>query len=266
MIAQRVPSHEDLQAYAEALAAQMSSLTAGQQRLESSVNAARVNIEKISAEQASLDGTLQDNTSVVVSTMGLIEQFQRALNAEIGDLAQVCEGTITSIEAMTTEQASLREAAGSRNDELVGQIAAFSDDEKASLAAFGEDLRQATTSVEAIAHKQDSIENAVSGTYQESLHRLDAITEGQQLWVRKLDANEAQVNAMVANIGGLQQQVAAVLEMLNTCVQGLTDVLDSNNKHELKLEDTVNQNLTTAAELIYQIKANRASLQLQCEQ
>jgi len=161
--------------------------------------------------------------------------------------------------------ASLREIAGSRNDELAGQIAAFSDDEKAALATFGEDLRQATTSVEAIAHKQDNIENAVSGTRQESLSKLDAITEGQELWARKLEANEAQVNAMVADIGGLQQQIAAVLEMLNTCVQGLTDVLDSNNKHELKLEDTVNQNLTTIAELISQVKANRACLEDQVQ-
>ena len=66
---------------------------------------------------------------------------------------------------------------------------------------------------------------------------------------------------MVANIGNLQEQVAAVLEMLNTCVQGLTDVLDSNNKHQFKLEDTINQNLTTIAELIPQIKANRACLE-----
>ncbi|UCE50127.1 MAG: hypothetical protein JSW47_08190 [Phycisphaerales bacterium] len=262
-IARRVASHEDLQAYAEVLAAQMSSLAAAEERLESSVNAARVNIEKICAEQVSLDRTLQDNTTTVATTMGRIEQFQQTLQAEIGDLAQVCQRTVASIEAMTAEQASLREIAGSKNDELTGQIAAFSEDQKAALAAFGEDLKQAATSVESIAHNQNNIENAVSGTCQESLSKLDAITDSQERWGRQLEANEAQVNAMVADIDKLQQQVAAVLEMLNTCVQGLTDVLDSNNKHQFKLEDTINQNLTTIAELISQVKANRACLEAQ---
>ena len=261
MIVQRVAIRESFQAHAEALEAQMSGLTAAQERLESSLNTTKVNIERISAEQTSLNGTLQDNAGTVATTMGLIEQFQHTLQDEISNLAQVNQRMITSIEAMTVEQASLRETTGTKNDELTGQIAAFSEDQKAALAAFGEDLQQAATGVASIARDQDHIEKAVSATCRESLGKLDAITNGREHWGRQLEANEAQVNTMVTNIGNLQEQVAAVLEMLNTCVQGLTDVLDSNNKHQFKLEDTVNQNLTTIAQLISQIKANRACLE-----
>jgi Mg2+ and Co2+ transporter CorA len=193
--------------------------------------------------------------------MGQIETFQQALQAEIGNLAQAGQRTIASIDAMSFEQASLREIAGGKNDELTGQIAAFSEDQKAALAAFGEDLQQAATDVASIARNQDHIENAVSSTCQESLAKLDAITDGQGHRGRQLDANEARANEMLANIGKLQQQVGAVLEMLNTCTQSLTDVLDSNNEQQFKLEGTVNQDLTAIADLISQIQANRASLE-----
>jgi len=66
---------------------------------------------------------------------------------------------------------------------------------------------------------------------------------------------------MVANIGNLQKQVAAVLAMLNTCVQSLTELLDSDNKHQVKLEGTINQNLTAIADLVSQIQGNRTCLQ-----
>ena len=66
---------------------------------------------------------------------------------------------------------------------------------------------------------------------------------------------------MVTNIGNLQRQVGAVLEMLNTCTRSLTEVLDSNNDQQDKLEGTINQNLTAIADLISQIQANRASLE-----
>jgi DNA repair exonuclease SbcCD ATPase subunit len=261
IVAQRVASHESFQAHAEAIEAQMSGLGAAQERLESSVNAAKVNLEKITEEQASLHGTLQDNTSTVATTMGLIEQFQQTLQGEIGNLAQASRRTIASIEEMTVEQASLREIAGRKNDELTGQIAAFSEDQKAALAAFGDDLQQTATDMASIARNQDHIEDAVSSTCQESLSKLDAITDDQEHRGRQLEANEARANEMVANIGKLQQQVAAVLEMLNTCTQSLTDVLDSNNEQQFKLEDTINQNLTAIADLISQIQANRASLE-----
>jgi len=126
---QQVASRESFQAHAEALEAQMSGLTAAQERLESSLNTTKVNIDRISAEQTSLNGTLQDNTGTVATTMGLIEQFQHTLQDETSNLAQVSQRMITSVEAMTVEQASLRETTGTKNDELTGQIAAFSEDQ-----------------------------------------------------------------------------------------------------------------------------------------
>ncbi|MHC4168744.1 MAG: hypothetical protein ACYSWQ_17475 [Planctomycetota bacterium] len=114
-VTRRVASRESFQAHAEAIEAQMSGIAAAQERLEGNVNTAKVNIEKISAEQASINGTLQDNTSTVAATMGLIEQFQQTLQGEIGSLAQASRRTIASIEEMTVEQASLREIAGRKN-------------------------------------------------------------------------------------------------------------------------------------------------------
>ncbi|MHC4168745.1 MAG: hypothetical protein ACYSWQ_17480 [Planctomycetota bacterium] len=49
--------------------------------------------------------------------------------------------------------------------------------------------------------------------------------------------------------------------MLNICTQSLTDVLDSNDEQQSRLEGTINQNVTAIAELISQIQANRASLE-----
>jgi chromosome segregation ATPase len=260
-VTRRVASRESFQAHAEAIEAQMSGIAAAQERLEGNVNTAKVNIEKISAEQASINGTLQDNTSTVAATMGLIEQFQQPLQGEIGSLAQASRRTIASIEEMTVEQASLREIAGRKNDELTGQIAAFSEDQKAALAAFGDDLQQTATDMASVARDQDHIENAVSSACQESLAKLDAITDDQEHRSRQLDANETRANEMLANIGNLQQQVGAVLEMLNICTQSLTDVLDSNDEQQSRLEGTINQNVTAIAELISQIQANRASLE-----
>ena len=260
-VAQRVASRESFQAHAEAIEARMSGIAAAQERLENSVNTAKVNIEKVTDEQASLNGTLQDNTGKVAATMGLIEQFQQTLQDEIGNLSQASRRTTASIEAMTAEQASLKEIASGNNDELAGKIAAVSEDQRSALAAFGEDLHQAATDMASIARDQDHIENALTGTCQESLSRLDAITDGQEHWGRTLDADEANASQMLASIGNLQQQVAAVLDMLNTCVQSLTDVLDSNNEQQSRLEGTINQNLSAIAELISQIQANRAGLE-----
>jgi len=181
------------------LEAQMSGLTAAQGRLESSVNAAKVNIERISAEQASLNGTLQDNTCTAAATMGLIEQFQQTLQGEISNLAQASQRIIASTEAMTVEQASLREIAGSKNDELTGQIAAFSEDQKAALAAFGEDLQQAATGVASIARDQDHIENAVSATCQESLGKLRNIGAASLMPMRNRSMRWWQTSAICRN-------------------------------------------------------------------
>jgi len=255
--AQQVASRESFQAHAESLDAQMSSLAAAQEQLESKLDTAAISLTKITDEQASLGGTLRDNTSTLTQKMQITEQFQQTFQAQVGNVAQASQQMTASIEAIIVEQSSLREMTGTNNDELTGQIIALSENQKAALVTLGENLQQAATGVGSIAGRQNNIENAINANRQESLDKLATITHTQEHWGHQLDTTEAQVDTMVATISKLQEQVTAILAMLNTCIQSMTDILDSDNKHQVQLEGAINQNLTAITDLVSQIQGNR---------
>jgi len=186
-----------------------------------------------------------------------IEQFQQTFQAQVGNVAQASQQMMASIEAIIVEQSSLREMTGTKNDELTGQIIALSENQKAALATLGENLQQAATGVGSIAGRQDNIENAINANRQESLDKLATITHTQEHWGHQLDTTEAQVHTTMETISKLQEQVTAILAMLNTCIQSMTDILDSDNKHQVQLEGAINQNLTAITDLVSQIQGNR---------
>ena len=255
--AQQVASRELFHAHAEALDAQMSSLAAAQEQLDSKLNTAAISLTKITDEQASLGGTLRDNTCTLTQKMQVIEQFQQTFQAEVSNVTQASQQMMASIEAMAVEQSSLREMTGTKNDELAGQIIALSENQKAALVTLNENLQQAAAGVGSIAGRQDNIENAINANRQESLGKLVTITHTQEHWGQQLDTTEAQVHMTMETISRLQEQVTAILAMLNTCIQSVTDLLDSDNKHQVQLEETINQNLTAITGLVSQIQGNR---------
>ena len=255
--AQQVASRESFQAHAEALDAQISSLAAAQEQLDSKLNTAAISLTKITDEQASLGGTLRDNACTLTQKMQIIEQFQQTSQAQVSNVAEANQQMIASIEAMIVEQSSLREMTGTKNDELTRQIVALSENQKAALATLGENLQQAATGVGSIAGRQDNIENTINANRQESLDKLATITHTQEHWGHQLDTTEAQVHTTVETISKLQEQVTAILAMLNTCTQSLTDLLDADNKHQVQLEGTINQNLTAITDLVSQIQEDR---------
>ena len=246
-----------VQEQSELLGDRMSSLAAIQEQLDSKLNTAVISLTKITDEQASLGGTLRDNACTLTQKMQIIEQFQQTSQAQVSNVAEANQQMIASIEAMIVEQSSLREMTGTKNDELTRQIVALSENQKAALATLGENLQQAATGVGSIAGRQDNIENTINANRQESLDKLATITHTQEHWGHQLDTTEAQVHTTVETISKLQEQVTAILAMLNTCTQSLTDLLDADNKHQVQLEGTINQNLTAITDLVSQIQEDR---------
>ena len=144
--AQQVASRESFQAHAEALDAQMSGLAAAQEQLESKLNTAAISLTKITEEQASLGGTLRDNTCTLTQKMEVIEQFQQTFRAEVSNVARASQQMMASIEAIIVEQTFLRDKITVTDDQesMRGAMREQNEllcDRMSDLAAMQEQLR-----------------------------------------------------------------------------------------------------------------------------
>jgi len=176
--AHQVASRESFQAHSEALDAQISGLAAAQEQLESKLNTAAISLTKITEEQASLGGALQDNTCTLTEKMEVIEKSQQTFWAEVSNVAQASQQMMASIEAMIVEQTSLREKTTVTADNQESLRSTVQDqsellcDRMSDLVAIQEQLRgnvdglreltqMVAGNVTNIAHEQETLHETV---------------------------------------------------------------------------------------------------------
>jgi hypothetical protein len=209
---------------------------------------------------------LRDIAADLTGQLSALSAEQKSLQTNISTVGEKTTKIADEIVSVIADHKALGETLKTGNEALTNQIEALSKEKKAALAALNEAIQQAAMDVASVVSKQGDIINAVNANRDESLEKLAAISRNQEQWGRQFDVAQAQVHTMVADISRLQEEVATVQAMLNTCTQNLADLLDSENEQKIEFVEKINQNLTAIANSVSQIQESQVSTQIELQQ
>jgi chromosome segregation ATPase len=107
---------------------------------------------------------------------------------------------------------------------------------------------------------QGRIEQAVETNRQQLATRLTEIAQGQQQWLARFDAAEAKVDTMTASITAFEQRVAKLQGTLQTSLENLSTLLDTESQQRVQFQDSVRQDMQSVTDSIAQLREIQAGL------
>jgi len=237
--------------------------------LTATISQTALDIVAFDTRQAALQQAVRIGMTDLGARMGDAAGNQQQTQNGLDVLTATAGQTQLDIINMAAQQDTLHQAVQSHDAAAGGQMTRLADRQQqiqSSLDTVTSTTGQAALDVGTLNGNQTRMEQALQAGRDELITRLAEIAQGQQNWLQRFDAAQANVDTMAKGIVALEQQVARLQGTLQTSIQELTSHLDTEGQQRLQLEAKVSQDIQAVIESISQLRQTQTSLQEQMTQ
>ena len=255
--------NQDTAASLADVAAAQGQIQGGLDTLTATTTQTALDVITLDENQASVAKAVQaGNASTATSLTEVAQrqgQMQNGLDTVTATTTQVALDVITLSENQTrqgqTMQANQQEMAST-----LSTVAQNQQQTQASLETISTTTGQVAKDVVTLEDSQAKLQEAVAANRQELATKLAEIAQGQQLWLARFDAAQAQVETMTAGITALEQRVSKLQGTLQTSLDDITTLLDAESQQRVQFEESVRQDMQGVADTISQLRQVQAGL------
>jgi len=261
---------QSTQANHEALVAKLMAAAQGQEQMQGSLDIVTATAGQIGLDIIALDGK-QDSVAQAMQTSR--QEFGPKLTSLAENQQQLASG-LDTLTATTTQvaldvltlddsQSKQAQALKATRQTLTSQIEAVTQGQQqmqSNLDTVTATTSQVALDVITLDDNQDSIKQAVQANRQELATKLTEIAQGQQQWLARFDAAEAKVAAMTDGITALEQRVTKLQGTLQTSLQDLSTLLDTESQQRVQFQDSVRQDMQSVTDSIAQLREIQSGL------
>jgi hypothetical protein len=280
----------DILAASEIQAEQAETMAANQQQLVARLDTTAQNQQQIkgavdtitaTTTQTALDVlTVSDNQAGQAQAMASNQQQLVArLDATTQGQQQIREG-LSTISATTT-QTALDVLAG--NDSQTQQAQSLQADQqaitselstvtqaqqhvRADLDAVAATTAEIVQNVAAVGNNQTKLEQAFETNRQELISKLAEIAHGQQEWLTRFDAAQANIETMATSIASLEQRVVKLQGTLANSLSDINTLLDARQQQQTQFQETVREDVQSMGDSLVQLKDAQTGLEKRLQQ
>jgi len=226
-------------------------------------------VATVRTEQASLHETLKANHEAMKDQVTQLSSGQQQLQGGLDVLTATTGQTALDVISMAAGQDALTQNLQSHNAAVGGRIADLAGSQEQTQSGLDAVLATAgQTALDMIdlSQGQARLTQAVQADRQELAARLTEIVQSQQQWAQRLDAAQANVKAVTANIAAIEQHLTGLQGSLQPSLDGLTSQLGANGQGRAQFEAKMNQDIQVIVDAVAQLRQDQASLTDQMQQ
>ena len=262
--------HKTLQANGQETAVGLSQVTERQGQMQSGLDMLTATTTQTALDVITLDGnqadihkTLQANGQEVAAGLSQVTERQGQMQSGLDTLTATTTQVALDVITLDDNQAQQEKAIQANQQELASTLTAVVQDQeqlKSSLDTVTTTTNQVALDVITLDGNHVKLQQAVQANRQELVTKLAEIAQGQQQWLARFDAAQAQVETMTAGITALEQRVTRLQGTLQTSLDDLSTLLDAESQQQVQFEQSVRQDMQGVADTISQLREVQAGL------
>ena len=201
--------------------------------------------------------------SGVAERQTAITENQQGLQGDIDTIMATAGQTALDVISLASGQDALQQTVQDRDKALnrqMASLAAGQDQAQSALDTVTATAGQTALDVIALNDGQARIAQSAQVDRQQLIARLTGIAQSQQQWALQLDAAQANVQTVAANIASLEQHIARLQGALQPSLDGLTTQLGTSGQSRAQFEAKVNQDIQAMADAIAELRQDQVSL------
>lgn len=263
------------QANQQQLVARLDATVQGQQQInegldtitatttQTALDVLTVNDNQIGQAQAA-----QANQQQLIARLDTTVQGQQQIKGALDSVAATT--TQTALDVLTGNDSQVQQSrtlqAGQQT--IVSELSTVAQDQqkvRAGLEAVAATTTQVAEDVVTVGDNQVKLEQAVEANRHELVTKLAEIAQGQQQWLTRFDAAQANIETMATSITSLEQRVAKLQGTLQNSLSDLTTLLDAKQQQRAQFEETVRSDVQFMGDSLVQLKDAHSGLEKQIQ-
>ncbi|NLT76248.1 MAG: hypothetical protein GXX98_06970 [Planctomycetes bacterium] len=267
---------ETAQANQQQLVARLDATTQGQRQIGE-------NLETIAATttQTALDvltvndsqrqqiETAQANQQQLVARLDATTQGQQRIGESLDTVAATTTQVARDVLAGNDSQSQQAQAIQAGQQTLASELATVAQGQQrmqGHLDTIAADTTQVAREVATVGDNQTRLEQAFETNRQELVLRLTQIAQGQQEWLARFDAAQANIETMATGIASLEKRVASLQGTLQDSLNDLNTLLDASQQRRAQFEETLRSDVQFMGDSLVQLRQAQSTLENQLQQ
>ena len=245
---------------------ELKSVAAGVRRIAEDNQQTGATVNLMASEQMAMAKAVDGNREDLAKHVALLSKSQqdgvadlKAITAEVKKVAEASRQAGASVNAMA-------KALNTNREDLTEQISQFLESQQSGIDELKAMTGETASNLLLIDGKQAKLEQVFETHREKLVSALNAIAQGQQEWLKRLDMAREKTNAVVEGFRALEQRITQLQDNSQTDTQELAELLSTQGQLRMEFEAKISQGLQTITESIADIVGARASLQDQLEE
>lgn len=265
-----------MQSNQQQLVARLDASTQGQQQIGESLDTiaatttqTALDVLAVNDSQRRQIETAQANQQQLVGRLDATTQGQQRIGESLDTIAATTTQVALDVLAGNDSQSRQAKAIQAGQQTLASELATVAQGQQqvqSHLDTIAADTTQVAREVATVGDSQTRLEQAFEANRQELVVRLAQIAQGQQEWLTRFDAAQANIETMATSIVSLEQRVTKLQGTLQSSLADLSTLLDSRQERQAQFEDTVRQDVQTIGDSLSQLRQAQTGLEKQLQQ
>ena len=267
---QQTQQSQSVQAHHEDLVTRLMATTQGQQQMQGSLDILTATTSQIGLDLLALDGkqdsvaqAVEDSRNEFGPKLANLANTQQKIQTGLDTLTATTTQVALDVLSLDDNQAQQGQALQAGQQTLATQLDTVVQNQQhvqSNLDTVTATTSQVALDVITLDNNQERIEQAVQANREELAARLTEIAQGQQQWLARFDAAEAKVETMTAGITALEQRVTKLQGTLQTSLEDLSTLLDTQSQQRMRFQDSVREDMQSVTDSIAQLREIQAGL------
>jgi chromosome segregation ATPase len=261
---------KNLQANYQEVVSQLTAAAQGQQYMQGNLDIITATTTQVGLDVIALDDkqgkigqTLQAGQQQFGPRLTQLAENQQQIDTALDTLTSTTTQVALDVIALDDNQAKQGKNLLATQQAFTAQIDTVTQGQQelqSNLDTVTATTSQVALDVITLDDNQGRIEQAVETNRQQLATRLTEIAQGQQQWLARFDAAEAKVDTMTASITAFEQRVAKLQGTLQTSLENLSTLLDTESQQRVQFQDSVRQDMQSVTDSIAQLREIQAGL------
>jgi chromosome segregation ATPase len=261
---------KNLQANYQEVVSQLTAAAQGQQYMQGNLDIITATTTQVGLDVIALDDkqgkigqTLQAGQQQFGPRLTQLAENQQQIDTALDTLTSTTTQVALDVIALDDNQAKQGKNLLATQQAFTAQIDTVTQGQQelqSNLDTVTATTSQVALDVITLDDNQGRIEQAVETNRQQLATRLTEIAQGQQQWLARFDAAEAKVDTMTASITAFEQRVTKLQGTLQTSLENLSTLLDTESQQRVQFQDSVRQDMQSVTDSISQLREIQAGL------
>ena len=218
----------------------------------------------VSEVQAGQTQTIQANQQQVVARLDAAAQDQQQIRDSLGTIGATTAQVALDVLAGHDSQVQQAQTLQAGQQAIAAELSTVTEGQQqvqGHLETITATATQVARDVVQVGENQGKLERAFETNRQELVARLTEIAQGQQEWLTRFDAAQANIEAMATGIASLEQRVMKLQGTLQSSLNDLNTLLDAKSQRQAQFEETVRQDVQSLGDSLVQLRDAQTGLQ-----